>query len=110
MGFHPFVQFILLRLSLDADEAQAGKHGAQQQHCLQQETRAHARPALIARRSRRRVRSCTRPASWPQAASMSSPRVLRVIGGQPCRDQHIAEAVDGRRGRRTPVLRLPETD
>ena len=30
-------------------------------------------------RSATRVRSCTSPASWPQAAAMSSPRVLRTV-------------------------------
>ena len=32
---------------------------------------------------RRSVRSCTWPASWPQAASMSSPRVLRMVATMP---------------------------
>src|SRR5439155_1382528 len=33
--------------------------------------------------SRRLVLSCTCPASWPQAASMSSPRVLRTVATKP---------------------------
>ena len=36
-----------------------------------------------ARRSATRVRSWTSPASWPQAAAMSSPRVLRIVVTMP---------------------------
>src|SRR5688572_27943413 len=43
----------------------------------------HARTSL--RVMRRRVRSATSPASWPQAAAMSSPRVLRVVAVRPAR-------------------------
>src|SRR5688572_16178496 len=47
---------------------------------------AHARTSFSAmRRALRRVRSATSPASWPQAAAMSSPRVLRVVTVTPAR-------------------------
>ena len=36
-------------------------------------------------RSRSRVRSTTSPASWPQAASISSPRVRRTVVTMPAR-------------------------
>src|SRR3954468_6934886 len=42
----------------------------------------HARASLIRTRWRR-VRSATAAASWPQAAAMSSPRVLRVVTVRP---------------------------
>src|SRR5205085_428334 len=39
--------------------------------------------AILLIRSLTRVRSLTSPASWPQAASMSSPRVLRMVVTMP---------------------------
>ena len=38
------------------------------------------------------VRSCTSPASWPQAASMSSPRVLRTVVTMPASCSTSAKA------------------
>src|SRR5688572_27346754 len=49
----------------------------------QQQKFFHARTSFRARL--RRVRSATSPASWPQAAAMSSPRVLRVVTVSPAR-------------------------
>ena len=43
------------------------------------------------------VRSLTRPTSWPQAASMSSPRVRRVVAITPLRIEDLAEPLDRRR-------------
>src|ERR1700694_90138 len=46
----------------------------------------HARTSFNGRRrALRRVRAATSPASWPQAAAMSSPRVLRVVTVKPAR-------------------------
>src|SRR5688500_10442524 len=55
--------------------------GEQDQH--QSGQCPHARTSF--RVIRRRVRSATSPASWPQAAAMSSPRVLRVVAVRPAR-------------------------
>ena len=52
-----------------------------------------------------RVRSCTSPASCPQAASMSSPRVLRMVVTMPASIRRCAKAPDPLR-RRTAEPRL----
>src|SRR5687767_13345301 len=55
----------------------------QQEQSDAQKGKPHARTSFSAKR--RRVRSATSPASWPQAAAMSSPRVLRVVTVRPAR-------------------------
>ena len=57
--------------------------------------------------SRTVVRSMTRPASCPQAASMSSPRVRRTVASTPALQQLVPEALDDRGGR-APVVRARE--
>ena len=49
--------------------------------------------AIFSMRSATRVRSCTSPASWPQAASMSSPRVLRTVVTMPASISTWAKAL-----------------
>src|SRR6185503_830024 len=49
----------------------------------QERNSSHARTSFRAKL--RRVRSATSPASWPQAAAISSPRVLRVVTVRPAR-------------------------
>src|SRR6266513_1892882 len=62
----------------------AGAAGARQEHNVKQPF--HARTSFSGmRRALRRVRSDTSPASWPQAAAMPSPRVLRVVTVRPAR-------------------------
>src|SRR5438270_2136435 len=62
----------------------AGAAGESQEHKVKQPF--HARSSFSAmRRALRRVRSDTSPASWPQAAAMPSPRVLRVVTVRPAR-------------------------
>src|SRR5688572_556510 len=56
---------------------------ASSQQREEQERSFHARTSFRARL--RRVRSFTSPASWPHAAAMSSPRVLRVVTVSPAR-------------------------
>src|SRR5687768_881976 len=57
--------------------------GGEQQDQHQARQCLHARTSFRIRL--RRVRSATSPASWPQAAAMSSPRVLRVVAVRPAR-------------------------
>src|SRR6185295_1684752 len=61
--------------------------GEQQQ--AEGEQAPQARSSLSA--TVRRVRSATSPASWPQAAAMSSPRVLRVVAVSPARARMSAK-------------------
>src|SRR5450830_667839 len=49
--------------------------------------------SIFSMRSCTRVRSCTSPASWPQAASMSSPRVLRIVVTRPPSSSTWAKAL-----------------
>ena len=58
-------------------------HGENEGENDPEEAAPHARSSF--RAMLRRVRSATSPASWPQAAAMSSPRVLRVVTVSPAR-------------------------
>ena len=70
------------------------------------------RPRARARRWRARVRSCTSPASWPQAASMSSPRVLRTVVTMPASCSTLAKAQHplGRRAQQPDAGKRVERD
>src|SRR5262245_6781760 len=57
----------------------------------EQPTSGKAHETALAARSPLRVRSCTRPASWPHAASMSSPRVRRVVQTMPTASNRSAK-------------------
>src|SRR5688572_253733 len=75
------------RLAHLADDAAAFRRGFRRRRAAGDQR--EEQPALHARTSRsaieRRVRSATSPASWPQAAAISSPRVLRVVTVRPAR-------------------------
>src|SRR3954470_7082028 len=62
-----------------------GSAARQQKQCGEGGARVHARTSFNRYRAWRRVRSATSPASWPQAAAISSPRVLRVVTVRPAR-------------------------
>src|SRR5487761_1909276 len=84
------------RLGRASGDRERGKQGEQGER---RAALAHDRGPGVARISRRRrqlatatgirvaslrfTRSCTLPARWPQAASMSSPRVLRIVATIP---------------------------
>src|SRR5262249_38317641 len=72
-------------LWIDRSSAAGSKPGERSGENKQRSS--HACTATPMRLSPRRtvVRSTTRPASWPQAASMSSPRVRRVVAITPLR-------------------------
>ena len=83
------IDFSRVPLLLFRKPAFVRRTGTEQQYCCHQPydnfTSHQINSPFVAatRRSRRRVRSLKSPASCPQAASISSPRVLRVIVTMP---------------------------